>query len=115
MLALTRASWVSTFRTVYSPEDEQIILFETLRSKQLFSEPTLALKNLHMVVPASLLFMYSFVLVQSSFISTVSKAKGYINKKKIITKRTLQKKCDTAEGSIEEAKHKKVLELGLIQ
>ena len=39
-----------------SPEDEQSILFETLRPNRLFSEPTLQQRDLHMVVPASLLF-----------------------------------------------------------
>ena len=41
-------------------KDEQSILFETSRPNRLFSEPTLTLRDLHMVVPASLLVIYSF-------------------------------------------------------
>ena len=40
---------------------KQSILFKTSRPNRLFSEPTLTLRDLHMVVvPASLLFIYSF-------------------------------------------------------
>ena len=44
----------------HSPEDEQSILLETSRPNRLFSEPTLTLRDLHMVVPARLLCIYSF-------------------------------------------------------
>ena len=43
-----------------SREDEPLL--ETSRPNWLFSEPTLTLRDLHMVVPGSLLFTYSFFL-----------------------------------------------------
>ena len=49
-------------------EDEQSILFETLRPHRLFSEPTLTLNDLHMDVPTSLLFIYGFLLKKHLFI-----------------------------------------------
>jgi hypothetical protein len=60
-LYLTTINSSKKFQKV-SPEDEQSILFETSRPNRLFSEPTLTLRDLHMVVPASLLFIYSFSL-----------------------------------------------------
>ena len=56
-------------------EDEQSILFETLSPNRLFSEPTLTLRDLHMVVPASLLFSYSFFL----FLHTMQSFKQYVH------------------------------------
>ena len=57
-----------------SPEDELRILLETSRPNRLFSEPTLTLRDLHMVVPASLLFIHSFFL----FLQTTQSFKQYL-------------------------------------
>ena len=50
--------WKS-LRVSVGSEDEQSILFETSRFNRLFPEPTLTLKEIHMVVPARLLFIYT--------------------------------------------------------
>ena len=71
-LYLTTINSSKKFQKV-SPEDEQSILFETSRPNQLFSEPTLTLRDLHMVVPASLPFIYSFFLFSGSVGSEVSR------------------------------------------
>ena len=64
-----------TFRTVYFAriqenvgeqkyaEDEQSIPFETSRSNRLFSEPTLTLRDLRIVVPASSLVSSNGIIV----------------------------------------------------